>query len=96
MQPIASSGIVTLADSNYFPGLMLLHRSVQECWPLPIACFDLGITDSQRRAAREASGLNILPLPDADLIGTIRSTFESAEPLAKKTNVSGRYGPVPS
>jgi hypothetical protein len=84
MQPNASTGIVTLADSKYFPGLMLLHRSVQECWPIPIACFDLGLTDEQRRISRDVSGLTIMPMPDMSLVGTIMSVFGNAEPLAKQ------------
>ena len=83
MQPNATSGIVTAADSNYFPGLMLLHRSVQECWPVPIACFDIGLTDEQRQIARGARGLDILPLPNVALIETMRSVFGSAGPLPK-------------
>jgi hypothetical protein len=79
-----SRGIVTLADYNYFPGLMLLHRSVQETWPLPIACFDAGITKQQKAlAAEKCIGLQILPLPDVDLLATIRQVFEAATPLAK-------------
>jgi hypothetical protein len=78
-------GIVTLADHNYFPGLMLLHKSVQETWPLPIACFDVGITDEQKAlAAEKCAGLRILPLPDVDLLTKIRSVFEAAPPLAKR------------
>jgi hypothetical protein len=79
-----AAGIVTLADSNYFPGLMLLHRSVQECWPVPIACFDLGLTDEQRHIARSVSGLEVVPLPEARPVETIKSEFENAEPLAKR------------
>jgi len=84
MPSISSTGIVTLADSNYFPGLMLLHRSVQECWPVPIACFDIGLTAEQKRIALQAPNLDILPLPNSGPIETIRSAFENATPLAKK------------
>jgi hypothetical protein len=84
MQPHASTGIITLADSNYFPGLMLLHRSVQECWPVPIACFDIGLTDEQRQTACDVQGLEILPLPEAGMVGTIKSQFGNAQPLAKQ------------
>lgn len=85
-QPRADSqGIVTLADENYFPGLMLLYRSVQEAWPLPIACFDVGLTEQQKAlAADQCHELQILPLPDVDLLATIRRIFEAATPLAKQ------------
>jgi len=79
-----SQGIVTLADQNYFPGLTLLHRSVYEVWPLPIACFDAGITEAQKAVATErCPGLRILPLPDMGLVNTIRQVFAAATPLAK-------------
>ena len=83
MQPSPPAGIVTLADSNYFPGLMLLHRSVRECWPVPIACFDVGLTDEQKRIARAAPELAILPLPAAGAVATVKAAFENATPLAK-------------
>ncbi len=84
MQSKASSGIVTLADRNYFPGLMLLHRSVQQCWPVPIACFDIGLTDEQTRLARDAPGLDILPLPQAGLIETVISVLGNAKMLGRE------------
>jgi hypothetical protein len=77
-------GIVTLADSNYFSGLVLLRRSVQESWPVPIACFDLGLTDEQLSFAESLSDLTVLPLPDTGLIRRIKSEFENATPLIKR------------
>lgn len=37
-------GIVTLADDAYFPGLELLYASARESYPVPMVCFDVGIT----------------------------------------------------
>lgn len=82
-RPLSDKGIITLADCNYFPGLMLLHQSVQESWPVPVACFDLGLTDDQRAEASAIDNLTILPLPDIPLIRMIRSEFSNAPRLAK-------------
>lgn len=80
---LADKGIVTLADENYFPGLMLLHRSVQESWPLPVACFDLGLSEQQRAIASAVDNLSILPLPETPLIDEIRTQMAKAPKLAK-------------
>ena len=40
-------GIVTLSDSHYYPGLETLYLSVQECYPLPLTCYDIGLKPSQ-------------------------------------------------
>lgn len=76
-------GIVTLADANYFPGLLTLWRSVQESAPMPVACFDIGLTDEQRREAAGYADLLILPVPEIEPIRTIREAMSSAPPLAK-------------
>ena len=41
-------GVVTLADENYFPGLELLAQSVQADYPVPIVCFDIGLSREQK------------------------------------------------
>lgn len=82
-QLLAERGIITLADENYFPGLEMLHRSVQALSPLDVACFDLGLTAAQRAAAAATPRLTILPLPDSPLIERIRSAFAHAPRLAK-------------
>jgi hypothetical protein len=80
-----SQGIVTLADSNYFPGLRLLYQSVQEVWPLPMVCFDGGMTEAQKALAAETClALRILPLPEAGLVAAVKRVFEAAAPLAKR------------
>jgi hypothetical protein len=84
MHSDAPAGIVTLTDSNYFAGLMLLHRSVQECWPVPIACFDIGLTEEQKRTAGGVTGLDILPLPNTAILTEIKTAFGSAALLAKR------------
>jgi len=83
-EKFSGEGIVTLADQNYFPGLMLLHRSVQEASPVPIACFDAGLTDDQKAyISGKCPELSVLPLPDTGLLPLIQRTFEAAAPLAK-------------
>ena len=79
-----SHGIVTLADQNYFPGLETLYQSVQESFPTPVACFDIGLTQEQKnRAAGEYPLLTILDLPDNADILMVRESFK-LEPALKK------------
>ena len=73
----ADIGIITLCDANYFPGLMMLHRSVQESYPCMVACYDLGLTTRQRAAAEKRSNLQILPLPNDPLIAHIKAAMGS-------------------
>ncbi len=75
--------VVTLCDENYFPGLLMLHRSVQESAPYLVACYDLGLTPRQRAEAEQKENLQLLPLPDDPLIERIRSVMSTAPPLAK-------------
>jgi hypothetical protein len=81
---LAEHGIITLADHNYFPGLQLLHRSAQESYPVQVACFDLGLTDEQRRIAASTENLTILPIPRDPLIETVKEQFRDAPQLAKR------------
>jgi hypothetical protein len=74
---------VTLADANYFPGLLALHASIRSSFPVPIACFDLGLTDVQRGLARELPELLILPLPSDILISEIEVATRRCAPLMK-------------
>lgn len=83
-QKRSSIGIVTLADSRYFPGLKLLCRSVQESYDVPVACFDLGLAPEEvDQACRKYSKLSILPLPDTADIAAVHRVFSGAGPLAK-------------
>lgn len=79
-----SEGIVTLSDSHYYPGLETLYLSVQECYPLPVTCYDIGLTPAQiEHAAKYYPSLTILPLPADPQIERVRTTFEQSEPLDK-------------
>jgi hypothetical protein len=80
---LADLGIITLCDENYFPGLLMLHQSVQESQPCMVACYDLGMTQEQRAIAATRSNLEILPLPDDPLIDRIRVAMNFSPPLAK-------------
>lgn len=75
--------IVTLCDEHYFEGLLMLHRSVQESHPCLVACYDLGLTPSQKAAADRRPNLQLLPLPDDPLIERIRATMSLMPPLVK-------------
>lgn len=80
---IRERGIVTLCDSNYFPGLLMLYKSVQESDPCPIVCFDAGLTGEQRVCGGKLNDLQILSLPDDPLIELIEAEMRSAPALAK-------------
>jgi hypothetical protein len=77
-------GIVTLSDRNYFQGLTMLYRSVQESFPVPIVCFDIGLTDEQKGwAETNLKQLSILPVPAEKTINIIKNTPDD-KPLAKR------------
>ena len=79
-----SEGIVTLADQNYFEGLKLLHGSVQEQYPAPIICYDLGLTGEQRAWCEHyLPGVEVRPIPDDPVIHAIQQGLDGPE-LAKK------------
>src|SRR5688572_17558034 len=82
---VTDVGIITLCDANYFPGLLMLHQSVQESSPCMIACYDVGLTPHQRADAASRRNLQILPLPMDPLIGRIRAAMSLTPPLAKVT-----------
>lgn len=79
----ADFGIITLSDENYFPGLLMLHRSVQESLPCTVACFDIGLTSEQKARAASLRNLEILPLPADPLIQRIKTAMGSAPLLLK-------------
>ena len=73
---MGKEGIVTLADRNYFPGLQMLYASVQSDYPVPIVCFDAGLTAEQKRwLAENCSALHVSPLPQDGIIGEIKATM---------------------
>lgn len=77
-------GIVTLADAAYFAGLIMLHQSVRESWPVPVICFDAGLLPEQIAHAHRLQGLTIAPLPETGLMPRVREAFANAAPLGKK------------
>lgn len=81
---MTARGVVTLADENYFEGLLALHRSIRTSWPCPIACFDIGLTDAQKRIAAELDELVILDLPSDPLIRELDRATRDMAPLAKR------------
>lgn len=79
-----SEGVITLADKNYFQGLILLYHSIQNSYPVPIVCFDIGLSPDQKIWADENLPLLIIKdIPDDNLINTIKSYNEKTT-LAKK------------
>lgn len=71
-------GIVTLSDQNYFPGVVMLYRSIQSGgYPVPLVCFDIGLSDEQRQwSRRHLQFLEIRELPSDRDIDTIRRAPE--------------------
>lgn len=55
-------GVLTGADTGFFPGTQLLVRSLREHVEWPIAVVDQGLTDADRDWCREA-GVQVLPEP---------------------------------
>jgi hypothetical protein len=83
-QQPATHGIVTLADHHYFPGLETLYLSVQESFPTPIACFDIGLSEAQKEAAaRNYPRLSILPVPENADVTAVKKAFGDAPALQK-------------
>src|SRR5579871_6578567 len=76
-------GIVTLADAAYFPGLLALHRSIQEIEPHPIICYDIGLTREQHTQAAAMPNLYIADLPPDPLIAELQAATAHATPLRK-------------
>lgn len=80
----AEHGIATLADGHYFPGLEALYWSAQESFPTPVACFDIGLSEAQRRyAAEQCPLLSILPLPETPDVARVKAAFGAAPALRK-------------
>lgn len=48
-----SEGVVTRADDGTFWSFVLLYLSIQRTYPVPMLCFDYGLTDAQRSWADE-------------------------------------------
>lgn len=70
-------GIVTLADDRFFVGLVLLYLSVQNDYPVPILCFDGGLTERQKDWAREfMPGCSVRPIPETREVRLIRRALK--------------------
>ncbi|HET9393876.1 MAG TPA: hypothetical protein VFO29_10215 [Candidatus Rubrimentiphilum sp.] len=78
-------GIVTLSDAAYFPGLLALHRSIQQMQPYPVMCYDIGLTTEQLTHAAGLDNLHVLDLPDDPLIEELQIATAGATPLKKPT-----------
>lgn len=76
-------GIVTLCDSNYYPGLIALHASVRAGGPYRVIAYDAGLTPAQRDDARTREGLHVLDLPGDPLIAELVESTRDSAPLAK-------------
>ena len=61
----------------------MLHRSVQESFPCPVACYDVGLTPDQKARASGLPNLEILALPADPLIPRIENVMSRVPPLAK-------------
>jgi hypothetical protein len=71
-----AEGIVTLADQDFFVGLVLLYYSVQRDYPTPIVCFDAGLTETQRAWARQhMPTCTICPIPDTEDVRKVREAL---------------------
>ncbi|MBV9670089.1 MAG: hypothetical protein JOZ43_03955 [Acidobacteriales bacterium] len=76
-------GVVTLCDSNYYPGLLQLHASIQTSDPCPVLCYDAGLSRAQRDDASRKRDLHILDLPADPLIAELMAATRDYAPLAK-------------
>jgi hypothetical protein len=77
-------GVVTLGDSNYYPGLLQLHASIQTSdSPCPVLCYDVGFTAAQREDASRRHNLQVLELPGDPLIAELIEATRDDAPLLK-------------
>ncbi len=83
MSAALDRGVVTLCDSNYYPGLLQLHASIQSSDPCCVIAYDIGLSAAQRDDATRRANLQVLDLPDDPLIGELIAATSDATPLAK-------------
>lgn len=76
-------GVVTLCDAAYYPGLLALHASIHDLDPVPIVCYDIGLTPEQREDAGRRADLHVLDLPPDPLIARLQRATADAAPLQK-------------
>jgi len=76
LETACQEGIVTLADDRFFVGLVLLYLSVQQNYPVPMVCFDGGLTQGQKKWARaNMPACTIRPIPDTPEVRQIRRSL---------------------
>jgi len=76
--------IVTLSDSNYYPGLESLYCSIQETFPVPLICFDIGLTEQQKATiSQQFPLLQVMDLPDTDDVRLVMDSFHTMDPVSK-------------
>ena len=80
---VTDRGVVTLSDSNYYPGLLQLHASIQPSDPCPVLCYDIGLSAAQRDDANRRHNLRVLALSADPLIAELVEATRDAAPLAK-------------
>jgi len=76
-------GVVTLCDRNYYPGLLAMHASIASSTPVPVVCYDAGLTVEQRADAATRRDLHVLDLPDDPLIADLVEGTADCTPLQK-------------
>lgn len=79
-----NEGIITLADHNYFQGLIILYHSAQASYSVPIVCYDIGLKQDQKAWCKiNLPLLTILPIPEDHIIKKIQA-YKETKTLAKK------------
>jgi len=74
-------GVITLADSSFFPGFVLLYESIQRSYPVPVTCFDGGLTENQRQWVDEhLVNCTVTPIPDIDDIHIVVENLGGISP----------------
>ncbi len=70
-------GVITLADKTFFPGFVLLYTSIQRSYPVPVTCYDGGLTEGQIQwASRHLRNCVIKPIPDTDEIKLVKEKLD--------------------
>ncbi len=80
---LPSEGVVTRAGAGEFHQLALLCRSVQDAYPIPVVCFDAGLTGEQRDWLRDnLAACTVTPLPagaqDALAVGLLTAATRAS------------------
>jgi len=66
-RPEEDEGVITLADKHFFPGLVLLYESIQNVYPVPVTCFDGGLSKKQKDWTKQhMPNCSIIAIPDSN------------------------------